>query len=263
MGLGTRTRLWGYVLVAMLYLAAASPAHSQELSTAQDQTNANIAHSNLPDAPSAVAAANIPDPFAEYIAQPSPRTQPAKKFHRVVHPDQIAPPLTAGDKLKLAVMSRLTVTDIFSTAFSAGLAQWRDGRPHYGVDEGAFGERLGGIALKQTTQSIFSYGLYAAAFHDDPRYYVMGDGHSATKRLIYSATRLVITKKDDGTPATNWPKFAGVVSAAALSNAYYPQRDRGPLNTTYSVISSFGTSILNNEIHEFIGDALKIFHHKK
>ena len=84
-----------------------------------------------------------------------------------------------------------------------------------------------------------------------------------TKRIIYSATRLVITRKDDGTSATNWPKFAGVVTAAALSNAYYPQRDRGPLNTTYSVISSFGTSILNNEIHEFIGDAVKIVRHKK
>jgi hypothetical protein len=263
MGLRTRTGLSGYVLVTMLTIAAASPAHTQALSAANDRTDVNIELANLPDAPSAVAAAGIPDPFAEYVAQPSLRTKPAKKFHRVVHPDQIAPPLTAGDKLELAIMSRLTFTDIFSTAFSAGLAQWRDGRPHYGVDEGAFGERLGGIALKQTTQSIFSYGLYAAAFHDDPRYYVMGDGHGFAKRAIYSATRLVITKKDDGSSAANWPKFAGVVSAAALSNAYYPQRDRGPLNTTYSVISSFGTSILNNEIHEFIGDAAKILHRKK
>jgi len=263
MGFRTRTGLSGYVLVAILSIGAASPAHSQELSAANDQTNANIALANLPDAPSAVAVAGIPDPFAEYITQPSSRTEPAKKFHRVVHPDEIAPPLTAGDKFELAIMSRLTVTDIFSTAFSAGLSQWRDSRPHYGVDEGAFGERLGGIALKQTTQSIFSYGLYAAAFHDDPRYYIMGDGHSVTKRAIYSATRLVITKKDDGSAAANWPKFAGIVSAAALSNAYYPQRDRGPLNTTYSVFNSLGTSILNNEIHEFIGDVARIVHRKK
>jgi len=256
-------KLSGYVFAGMLSICVVSLAHSQELSGPQDQTTTSVAITDLPDAPSAIAAANVSTPFAEYTAQPDTRTRPAKKFHRVVHPDQLAPPLTAGDKLKLSVMSRLTVTDIFSTAFSAGLSQWRDGRPHYGEDKGAFGERLGGLALKQTTQSIFSYGLYAAAFHDDPRYYVMGDGHPVTKRLVYSATRLVITKKDDGTPAPNWPKFAGVVTAAALSNAYYPQRDRGPLNTTYSVLSSFGTSVLNNEIHEFIGDAVKIFHRKK
>jgi len=262
MGFPTTT-LPNYVLAAMLSICVAPFAYSQELSEPVDQTTTAIAMADLPDAPSAIAAAGVSNPFAEYTAQPATRTKPAKKFHRVVHPDQLAPPLTAGDKLALAVMSRLTVSDIFSTAFSAGLSHWRDGRPHYGVDEGAFGERLGGIALKQTTQSIFSYGLYAAAFHDDPRYYVMGDGHNVTKRLVYSATRLVITKKDDGTPAPNWPKFAGVVSAAALSNAYYPQRDRGPLNTTYSVLNSFATSVLNNEIHEFIGDAAKIFHHKK
>jgi hypothetical protein len=258
MGVRTGTGL----LVAMLSIAVAS-AYSQELSAAPGQTSGNIALANLPDAPSTMAAAGIPNPFAEYLAQPSSRTKPAKKFHRVVHADEIALPLTAGDKWALAIMSRLTVTDTLSTAASAGIAQWRDGRPHYGVDEGAFGERLGGLALKQTTQSIFSYGLFAAAFHDDPRYYVMGDGNSMKKRAIYSATRLVITKKDDGTSATNWSKFAGVVSAAALSNAYYPQRDRGPLNTTYSVLSSFGTSILNNEVHEFIGDAAKLLHPKK
>ena len=248
----------------MLSIGVVRPAHSQQPGDALNQTNANVALANLlPDAPSATAAANIPGPFADDISDAQTRTRPAKKYHRVVHADEIAPPLRAGDKLELAIMSRLTFTDIFSTAFSAGLAQWRDGRPHYGVDEGAFGERLGGIALKQTTQSIFSYGLYAAAFHDDPRYYVMGDGHSVTRRLIYSATRLVITRKDDGSAATNWPKFAGVVSASALSNAYYPQRDRGPLNTTYSVFSSLGTSVLNNEIHEFLGDAAKIVHHKQ
>jgi hypothetical protein len=251
--------LSGYVLAAMLSVGATSVAHSQE----PEPQSPSVTLANLPDAPSAVAAAGIPDPFAGYIAQPATRTKPAKKYHRTVHPDEIAAPLSAGDKLELAVMSRFTLTDMFSTAFSAGLSQWRDGRPHYGEDEGAFGERLGGLALKQTTQSIFSYGLYAAAFHDDPRYYIMGDGHKVTKRLIYSATRLVITKKDDGSSAINWPKFAGVVSAAALSNAYYPQRDRGPLNTTYSILSSFGTSVLNNEIHEFIGDAARIVHRRK
>src|ERR1700748_841498 len=102
----------------------------------------------------------------------------------------------------------------------------------------------------------------APGFHTHRRYISMGHGHRVGKRILYSATRLVITKKDDGTSATNWPKFAGVVSAAALSNAYYPQRDRGPLNTTYSVLSSFGTSVLNNEIHEFIGDAAKIIHRR-
>jgi hypothetical protein len=183
---------------------------------------------------------------------------PAKKFHRVIQPNESAEPLNTGDKLELSIMSRLTMTDVASTAFAAGWSQLRDSAPHVGTDSGAFGDRLGDLAIKQTSQSIFSYGIYAGFFHDDPRYYVMGRQKNIGARALYSASRLVITQKDDGSAAINWPKFAGIASATALTNAYYPAQDHGFANGAKAFGVSLGTSILNNEIHEFIGDSLRM-----
>lgn len=171
--------------------------------------------------------------------------------------------MNSFDKLKLSIMSRLTASDIVATVFSAGWSQIRDSSPHYGTDSGAFGERLGALALKQTTQSIFNYGIYAGLFHDDPRYYVMGRQRSIGVRALYSASRLVITQTDDGRAAINWPKFAGIASATALTEAYYPAQDHGFASRTAAFGESLGTSILNNEIHEFLGDGLRLLRHKR
>jgi hypothetical protein len=75
---------------------------------------------------------------------------------------------------------------------------------------------------------------------------------------MYSAACVFITQKDDGSEAVNWPKFAGIASATAITNAYYPARDHGFAKGAESFGTSLWTSILNNEIHEFIGDGLRL-----
>lgn len=224
--------------------------------------NAIAVPGDLPDAPSAMPDNESSEsPFE--VPPRSPTASPAKKFHRIVQPSEFGEALHDGDKLKLAVMSRLTASDVASTAFSAGWSQMRDSAPHFGTDSGAFGERLGALALKQTTQSIFSYGIYASLFHDDPRYYVMGRQKNVPLRALYSASRLVIAQKDDGTAAINWPKLAGIASTTALTNAYYPARDRGFANGASAFGVSLFTSVLNNEIHEFFGDGLRMVRRRR
>lgn len=221
-----------------------------------------VAAVELPDAPGSVsvapAAATETMDFGNFAPQMT-----ARKYHRTVKPGQVALPLSAGDKFKLSVMTQLTLTNLGGNLFSAGLSHVRDGRPHYGVDSGAFGQRLGALSLKGASQNFFSYGLYASAFHEDPRYYVMGPGHKLQKRAIYSASRVVITRKDNGDATINWAKMGGVASGAALANAYYPERDRGATNTIYSILGSLGTAALTNELNEFIGDAMHMIRHKK
>jgi len=248
----------------MILLASlGAPAICQAPQTAALADDLAIAApGDLPDAPSPT----LDTPSYNSLLSFPPRTEtgtPARKFHRVVQPGEFGQPLDSFDKLKLSIMSRLTVSDIASTAFSAGWSQIRDSSPHYGVDSGAFGERLGALALKQTTQSIFNYGIYASLFHDDPRYYVMGRQRSVGVRALYSASRLVITQTDDGRAAINWPKFAGIASATALTNAYYPAQDRGFAHDAGAFGLSLWTSILNNEIHEFVGDGLRLLRHNR
>ncbi len=228
---------------------------THKLSASEDPVSSFAA---LPNAPSAVL---LPAAHASLVPTSS-SGDVANKYHRIVKAGQQAVPLTAKDKLVLSIVDRASISSVASSAFSSGLGYWRDDTPHYGLDLPAYGERFGAAYLKATSESIFSYGVYAALFHDDPRYYVMGDKEKITKRAIYAATRVVITRKDDGTGAVNWPKLAGITSAAALTNAYYPERDRRVGRTATSVISSIGTTAAINELHEFIGDAMHLVFHK-
>ncbi|MGD0094879.1 MAG: hypothetical protein ABSB60_00170 [Terracidiphilus sp.] len=219
--------------------------------------DASISSGELPDTPR-MASDKTTSNLVFGVLPPTTTGRPAKKFHLVVQTGEFGVPLSGIDKLELSLRSRLTVSDLASTLFSAGWSQMRDSAPHFGADSGAFGERLGALALKQTTQSVFNYGIYATIFQDDPRYYVMGRQRSIAARAAYSASRLIITRKDDGRAAINWPKLAGIGSASALTNTYYPARDHGFANNASAFGVSLGTTILTNEIHEFLGDGLRM-----
>ena len=253
-----RSSRWMLCFLAVVVLGACARAQDSATKESQD---AAIATADLPDSPGALVA-SVPESFDPAIGS-TERTQPAKKYRRTVHPDQIAGPLSAGDKIELSLLSRFTFTDLASTALASGISQARQTRPHYGSDSGAYGERLGAAALKQTTQSLFSYGIFAAAFHDDPRYYIKGRDYSVGRRALYAATRLVVTRKDDGTAVANWPKLLGAASSNALTNAYYPQEDRGAQNFGKLFGASMYGAVINNEVHEFLGDIVHSIFHKK
>jgi hypothetical protein len=156
----------------------------------------------------------------------------------------------------MSFRSRVGIGAIGSPIFGAGEQQLFNSRPHYGTDSGAFGERLGAAELKQVTESFFSYGLYASVFHEDPHYYVMGPGpgHSIVHRAVYSASRVLLTRTDNGATSVNWAKLAGMGSATALTNAYYPPQDRGIGESMGAYGSSLGISALMLELHEFMPD---------
>jgi len=245
-----------YLAMVLIWLTELGVGQAQRIGALTDD-DAAVASDALPNAPGTMSDKTT----SNSILGTTPRKatdNPARKFHLVVHPREFGVRLSSGEKLELAVRSRFAVSDLASTAFSAGWSQLRNGPPHYGTDSGAFGERLGALALKQTSQSIFSYGIYASLFHDDPRYYVMGESRGGGVRALYSASRLIIANKDDGRAAINWPKLAAIASATALTESYYPPRDHGFANGAISFGISLWTSILNNEIHEFIGDGFRL-----
>lgn len=190
--------------------------------------------------------------------------EPSRPFlHRVVPAGDGPQDLTAPQKFEMSFRSRIGFGAIGSSIFGAGERQLFNSRPHYGTNSGAFGERLGAAELKQVSESFFSYGLYASAFHEDPHYYVMGAGHGIAHRAIYSATRIVVTRTDSGGSSINWAKLAGMGSATVLTNAYYPPADRGVTQTLSAYGSSLATSVLTLELHEFMPDVMRLLHHKR
>ena len=221
----------------------------------------------LPDAPSAVTRP-VPNTSAQDSAEgvESIRTQPNRLelTHRVIRSGIIVPTLSPPQKLKLSIRSATSLTAFGSAVFGAGTRHLTDSRPHYGTDKAGFGERLGAASLKQASEEILSYGVYASLFHEDPHYYVLGTTCNCgiKERAIYAATRTFITRTDEGGTSVNWAKMSGVASSSALTLTYYPERDRD-LTTTFGGIGvSLGMSMVSNEMHEFIGDVVAKVRHK-
>lgn len=261
---------WGCVaLVALGLIGRPTTGQTQ---VGDHRPTAVAAASKLPDSPGALLAGNTATSTSNAPDAPIVSTRdlestsvlvPARRYHRVVRPYEEVGPLTGFDKIKLSIISRATIGEVAGTAWAAGWSQWRNSRPHYGTNTEAFEKRLGALAIKQTSQSFFTYGVYAAAFHDDPRYYVMGPTVKPMKRLIYAAERTIVTQKDDGRAAINWPKLAGIASSTALTTAYYPAVDHGFGNESKAFAMSLATSILNDELHEFGGDLFHMIHRSK
>lgn len=270
-GPGTTRCSWISRSAILLAIALASAlAGAQKPDPQTPSPAANLAASTLPDSPGALltsssAAENTTDApvFPTRNLEDRSVETPARKYHRVVKPWEQAGPLTGFDKIKLSIISRATYGEAFGTVWSAGWSQMRNSRPHTGTDSEAFQDRLVDLAIKQTTQSFFAYGVYAAAFHDDPRYYIMGSTMTPVHRAIYSARRTLITQKDDGSQAINWAKLAGIATSTALTTAYYPKVDHGFANESQAFAMSLATSVLNDELHEFGGDVLHLIHHTK
>jgi hypothetical protein len=231
-----------------------SPGYVMQ-AAAGTQPNQQLASSSLPQAQS-------DRPAVEADVSPIyPNSHPY--IHRIVPPDLGPQPLSAGQKFELSLRSSVSAISFGSAFISAGWSHLNNSRPHYGSDRAGFGERLGAAKLKASTESLFSYGLWASAFHEDPHYYVMGSSHPITHRAFYSATRVLITRKDSGGTGVNWAKLVGLACSNALVNTYYPDVDRGARSSATAYATNIATTAATNEISEFLPDLLKAIRHKK
>jgi hypothetical protein len=179
-----------------------------------------------------------------------------------VYPGQVAPPLSARDKEIMGFKQSFTLFSLIGWTTSAAYTHLINGVPNYGTDSGAFGERLGAAALRNTSQNIFGNVVFAPLFHEDPRYYKMGKGHKVYKRIAYAATRAIITRADDGHATPNYSLIAGRVFGAALSNAYYPETNRGFSQTAQTFGTSMAGGAIGFVVTEFLDEALEIVHLK-
>ena len=93
-------------------------------------------------------------------------------------------------------------------------------------------------------------------------YYKGGSGRNFFYRAIYAATRPVITRTDGGHATINLAEIGGDLSGSALTNAYYPQVNRGFNETAKTFGGSLGGDAVGYLASEFLSDALQILHLK-
>jgi hypothetical protein len=132
--------------------------------------------------------------------------------------------------------------------------------PNYGTDKGAFGERLGAAALRGYSDEVLKDSVMANVFHQDPRYYKMGPAHNVVVRTAYSISRVLVTRDDSGSLAPNYSLISGNLVGAALTNAYYPDVNRGFGQTARTFGSSMYGSAFSFFASEFLSGALESVH---
>jgi hypothetical protein len=255
---------------AFALLIAVSPFAAPQMPPASKPAAEVIATNSrleLPDSPgvlfsssssSADAASNSRDPEAASFVQ-TPAKAPLKHaphLRMIIAPGEIADPMTVHDKVVSGFKDSFAPSSAASWLATSGWQQLRNSSPNYGTDAGAFGQRLGAATIRATSEGVFRESLFAPIFHEDQRYYIMGKGHPFSKRLVYAATRSIVTRTDTGHATPNFARLAGNAAASALTIPYYPAQ-----NTTFSAVAatfggSLGGSALSFVFDEFIVDAL-------
>jgi hypothetical protein len=175
-------------------------------------------------------------------------------MQKVIEPGQRASQLTAGQKGWFGVRAAFSPYNILIWPAAAGYGQLLNGSPNFGTDRGAFGQRLGAAAIRDSTENIFSDSIMAPIFREDPRYYRLGSEHRMAVRALYAITRPLITRSDEGGATPNFALLSGTLAGASLTNAYYPQINRGAKQTFETFGGSIGGEAFSDFIREFFAD---------
>jgi hypothetical protein len=187
-------------------------------------------------------------------------------YQTVSNPKLPYTPLSRKQKWALSIKETIDPFNVASAAMGAGLSQLGNETPKYGHGGGAYGKRFGAALGDFATQNLFSAGLLASALHQDPRYFRKGPQASILNRVVYSVSRVVITKNDSGRSAFNASGVFGMALGIAASNVYYPSDSiRGSVMAERLTTSITG-GITGNLLSEFWPDLEKIekklFHRK-
>jgi hypothetical protein len=87
--------------------------------------------------------------------------------------------------------------------------------------------------------------------HQDPRYFYQGTGTNRS-RTWHALRNPFICKGDNGRWQPNYSSLGGYLASGAISETYYPEKDRGP----GLVFGTFGIDVAanmaNGIIQEFI-----------
>ncbi|HEY0100671.1 MAG TPA: hypothetical protein VGB76_17120 [Pyrinomonadaceae bacterium] len=169
-------------------------------------------------------------------------------------------PLTSNQKMRRAFRSAFLTPQAYALPFaSAVLTEWgEEDLPHKDTDD-RVADGLSRFAIKfgrRSTTVLLSNGVYASLFKQDPRYERADRTRGVAARALHAASRVFITRGDNGRHQPNYSRFAGQLSGSALSNLWEqstPGRDRIGTDATFRRFGmSFVTGALSNVIREFL-----------
>jgi hypothetical protein len=139
-------------------------------------------------------------------------------------------PLSNHEKAELAWDESADRFMFVKAAFAMGISEWANTPGAWAGGPKGVGQRYAASVAGSVSDNFFSTFLFPAAFHQDPRY-LNAVGKPPGSQVWYAATRVLVTSTDNGRQAINFSQLLGNLASAALTNTYYPPRERTAENT--------------------------------
>jgi hypothetical protein len=118
------------------------------------------------------------------------------------------PPLTAGQKFKVATRSSFDYVQYPWYAALAAISQAENSEPAYGQGAEGYAKRFGTAFADGTIENYMVNAVVPSVLRTDPRYYQLGKG-TFVHRTGYALSRLFITRTDSGHNTFNFGEIMG------------------------------------------------------
>jgi hypothetical protein len=202
---------------------------------AQDPSNTNQAQPSAASQPAQQKpAASVPEAPSKSKSDQEQQLEKHEQAQRAlgvlpqfgVTNRQNAPPLSYVGKFHLFAKSAFDPVTIGITGLQAGLAQATNEFPGYGQGAQGYGTRFGASLADEVSAGFWSNFFYPVLLKADPRYFRLGQG-SMKRRFLYGMKQEFVCHTDKGGRTFHFSNVLGAFTSGGISNAYYPEGDRG------------------------------------
>jgi hypothetical protein len=168
----------------------------------------------------------------------------------VVYDSKNAVPLTTKLKFQMAYRVSVDPVSIIGAAALAGMNQAGD-TPDYRQGAIGYGQRFGAGYADGLTDVLFGGAILPSLLHQDPRYFYQGTG-TVRSRMLHAMVSPFVCRGDNGKPQPNYSSIGGDLISSSISNAYYPQSNRGLGLTFDNLLLSTGERSVSAILQEFV-----------
>jgi hypothetical protein len=177
-----------------------------------------------------------------------------------VSADAKLPPQTVKEKFTIAAKNSFDYSSFIIAAIQSGISMNGNSYPEFHQGVAGYGRYYWHTLLDTADENFMVSGAGPALFHQDNRFYTLGHG-GVGKRAFYAATRVLVSRQDDGDKMFNFSEVVGSGAAAGVSTLYYPTKYRTWTKVGQKWLTSDIIDAANFTFKEFWPDInKKIFH---
>jgi hypothetical protein len=229
-----------------------TPSATSSSADSRQQTGSTTDQTETPEQRRVRAAAELKQEESQRMAGIIPNFNAVNNGH--------AEPLTSGQKFHLFFKGSVDPYQFALAGVDAGIGQAENSNPGYNQGFKGFARRYGANYGDNVDGNFWGNAVLPSLLHQDPRYFRLGHG-TIMHRALYSISTTIRTRGDNGHWQPGVSNLAGNLIGAAISNAYYPDDDRGLYPTLRRGLSVTYQGTIGGLLEEFYPDIAD--HYKK